>query len=168
MNLYTLTQHQRFIQNHLELSGFDAQTIIDTLDGESNTDALKEKRLGYIAIIKSKRAMAAAREKPYLDMGELIKADLDAANRLEAALFSSMQATNDIDLVGLEFEAHIKGKAAALVIKEGAVIPAEFMVTPEPSPPVARPDKDAIKKELAAGRVIDGCELGTNKKLVIK
>ena len=168
MNLYTLTQHQHILQHQLEAAGFDAQTIIDTLDGEDNTDALKEKRLAYVSIIKSKRALAAAREKPYLDMGELIKADLDAANRLEAALFASMLATDDADLIGLEFEAHIKGKAAALVIKEGAVIPDEFMVMPVPAPPVARPDKDAIKKALAAGRVIDGCELGMNKKLVIK
>ena len=89
------------------------------------------------------------------------------SDRLEAALFASMRATGDADLVGLEFEAHIKGKPVAVVINDASKIPAAFMRVPEPTPPKAVPDKTAIKAALQKGDAVDGCELGPDKKLVI-
>jgi hypothetical protein len=167
MNLYQLTTTQHALQLHLDAAGFDAQTIADTLDGEENTDALREKRLGYVAIIKAKRAIAAARNAAAASINELAEREAEAADRLETALFKSMQATGDSDLVGLEFEAHIKGKPAAVVINDPSKIPESFMRTPEPTPPKAVPDKTAIKAALQKGESVDGCELGPSKKLVI-
>ena len=167
MNIYTLTQAQVELQAKLEISGFDAQTIADTLDGEENTDALREKRLGYVAIIKAKRVMAEARQRAANDIMTLIERDSTDAFRLEAALFASMQATGDKDLIGLEFEAHIKGKPVAVVINDASKIPAQYMRLPEPKPPVPAPDKAAIKAALQKGEAVDGCALGTDKKLVI-
>jgi len=166
-NLYTLTAHQQAMQAHLEAAGFDEQTINDTLEGEENSLELQEKRLGYIAVIKMKRAIAVARNAAAASINELAEREIEAADRLEIALFRSMQATGDVDLVGLEFEAHIKGKAAAVVINDLSKVPAQYMRTPEPTPPKAAPDKAAIKAALQKGEFVDGCELGANKKLVI-
>ena len=58
MNLYRLTEAQHALHTRLELAGFDEQTIADSLEGDDNTDALREKRLGYVAIIKNKRALS--------------------------------------------------------------------------------------------------------------
>lgn len=149
----------------LEAAGFDAQTIADSLEAEG--DELKEKRLGYIAIIKTKRAHAAARNAAAAAISELAERETESADRLEAALFASMLATGDADLIGLEFEAHIKGKPAAVVITDLSKVPAAYMRTPEPKPPVPAPDKKAIAAALAAGEQVDGCELGPNKKLMI-
>jgi len=165
MNLYTLTAHQQAMQAHLEAAGFDEQTIADSLDAEG--DSLKEKRLGYVAVIKMKRAIAAARNAAAASINELAERETEAADRLESALFKSMQATGDADLVGLEFEAHIKGKAAAVVINDLSKIPSHYMRTPEPTPPKPAPDKAAIKAALQKGEVVEGCELGASKKLVI-
>ena len=165
MNLYTLTAQQKQMQATLEAAGFDDQTISDSLEAEG--DDLKEKRLGYVAVIKMKRASAAARNAAAASITELAERDTESADRLEAALFKSMQATGDADLVGLEFEAHIKGKPAAVVINDLSKIPASFMRTPEPAPPKAVPDKTAIKLALQKGEAVDGCELGPCKKLVI-
>lgn len=167
MNLYSLTTAQHAMQAHLEAAGFDDQTIADTLDGEENTDALHDKRLGYVAIIQAKRAMAEARKAASIAIIALMQRDEEAADRLEAALFASMQATGDMDLIGLEFEAHIKGKPVAVVISDASKVPALYMRTPETTPPKAEPDKAAIKKALLAGKMVDGCTLGTDKKLVI-
>jgi len=167
MNLYTLTAQQQQMQASLEQAGFDDQTITDTLEAEGNTDALREKRLGYVAIIKMKRAMATARATAAAAIAELAEREQEAADKLEAALMRSMLATGDSDVVGLEFEAHIKGKAAAVVITDATKIPAEFMRTPEPTPPKPAPDKKAIKAALDEGKQVEGCELGPNKKLVI-
>ena len=155
------------MQAQLESAGFDDQTIADTLEGEGNSLCLQEKRLGYVAIIKAKRAIAAARNAAAASINELAERETEAADRLEYALFKSMLATHDADLVGLEFEAHIKGKPAAVVINDPSKIPESFMRTPEPTPPKAVPDKMAIKAALQKGESVDGCELGPSKKLVI-
>ena len=86
---------------------------------------------------------------------------------MEAALMKSMLVTGDSDLVGLEFEAHIKGKPAAVVINDITKVPSSFMRMPEPKLPVPVPDKNAIKAALQKGEFVDGCELGSTKKLVI-
>ena len=165
MNLYTLTSAQHAMQAQLEAAGFDDATIADTLEAEG--DELKEKRLGYVAVIKMKRALAAARATAAESMRALCDLETERADRLEAALFASMQATHDTDLIGLEFEAHVRGKAAAVLINDLSKVPAAYMRTPEPVPPKAAPDKKAIGAALAAGEFVDGCALGPNKKLVI-
>ena len=165
MNIYTLTAHQQAIAHQLECAGFDGQTIADTLESEG--DDLKEKRLAYVAVIKMKRAMATARASAAMAINELAEREAEAADRLEAALFTSMRTTGNADLVGLEFEAHIKGKPVAVVINDASKIPAAFMRVPEPTPPKAVPDKTAIKAALQKGDAVDGCELGPDKKLVI-
>jgi len=165
MNIYQLTQAQHALQLHLEAAGFDDQTIADSLEAEG--DDLKEKRLGYVAVIKMKRAIAAARYAASASISELAERETEAADRMEAALMKSMLVTGDADLVGLEFEAHIKGKPAAVVIHDISKVPAQYMRTPEPKPPTPAPDKNAIKVALQKGEFVDGCELGGTKKLVI-
>jgi len=165
MNLYTLTAQQKQMQATLEAAGFDEQTIADSLEAEG--DDLKEKRLGYVAVIKMKRASAAARNAAAASITGLAERDAESADRMEDALFKSMQATGDVDLVGLQFEAHIKGKPVAVVITDASTIPAHFMRFSEPVTPKPAPDKAAIKAALLAGALVDGCELGSSKKLVI-
>jgi hypothetical protein len=170
MNIYTLTAAQKALQAKLEESGFDAQTIADTLDGEQNTEALKEKRLGYVAVIMQKRASATARKAAALAINELASADLLAADRLERALFESLLATGDTELVGVEFEARIKGKTAALEIVDEALVPIYYWTAQREEMKIipAAIDKMKIKEDLKLGRLADGVKLGINKKLEIK
>jgi len=86
MNLYQLTAEQQAMSKKLEFAGFDEQTIADTLEGEDNPEALKEKRLGYIAIIKMKRAMAVARSSATAAISELAERETEAADRLRRGL----------------------------------------------------------------------------------
>jgi len=167
MNLYQLTEAQQALQHRLEIAGFDDQTIADSLEGDDNTDALREKRLGYVAIIKNKRALANARAAAAADMAALADKEATDAERLENVLFESMLKTGDTELIGVEFEAKIKGKAASVIIKDATAIPAQYMRLPEPKPPVPAPDKKAIGEAMKRGEFVPGCEFGTNKKLVI-
>ncbi len=166
-NLYTLTAQQQAMAHRLELAGFDDATISDTLEGDDNTDALREKRLGYVAIIKQKRAMAEARQAAANSIFALIERDFDTADRMEAALMKSMNDTGDRHLVGLEFEAHIRGKTKKVLIKDESLVPAAYMRIPAFNVPAPVPDKAAIKAALIKGELVDGCTLGTDKKLVI-
>jgi Siphovirus Gp157 len=168
MNIYTLTAAQQALQAKLEASGFDAQTITDTIAGESNTEELKEKRLGYVAVIKQKIAIAAMRAQASKDMAELAKADSDSADRLQAALFASMQATGDTELIGAEFEARIKGKPAAVVIDNDQLIAPEYWTLETTKVVPATLDKIKIKEALKLGKDVEGAHLGTDKKLEIK
>ena len=168
MNLYQLTAAQHELIAKLEAADFDAQTITDTLEGEENSLQLQEKRLGYVAIIKQKQAYAAMRKAAAADIMALADKDSNAAQSLSDALFASMQATGDKDLIGVEFEAHIQGKPAAVVIADPALIPAMYWTTPEPKPPLPQVNKVLLGADLKAGKVIDGASLGINKKLVIR
>lgn len=167
MNIFQLTEAQHALHTRLELAGFDEQTIADSLESDDNTDALREKRLGYVAIIKNKRALAQARAAAAANMAALADKEEKDAERLEKILFESMIKTGDTELIGVEFEAKIKGKAASVIIKDASVIPAQYMRMPEPTPPKAVPDKKAIGEAMKRGEFVAGCELGTNKKLVI-
>jgi Siphovirus Gp157 len=167
MNLFQLTEAQQALQHRLELAGFGDQTIADSLECDDNTDALREKRLAYVAIIKNKRALANARAVAAADMAALADKEAADADRLENVLFESMLKTGDTELISVEFEAKIKGKAASVIIKDAAAIPAQYMRLPEPKPPVPAPDKKAIGEAMKRGEFVAGCELGTNKKLVI-
>lgn len=168
MNIYTLTVNQQALIAKLEQAGFDDETISDTLEGEGNSLELQEKRLGYVAIIKQKKAIVAMRQAAYKDIDALAKADELVIERLEAVLFKSMMDTGDKDLIGVEFEAHIQGKAAAVEILDPALVPREFWVTPEPKPPVAAISKTLIGVALKEGKAVAGAMFGINKKLVIK
>ena len=166
MNLYQLTSAQHALQAHLEAAGFDDQTIQDTMEAEG--DELLEKRLGYIAIIKSKRALAEARAHAANDMAALAEAEAKDAGRLEAALLASMSATGDSQLVGLQFEAKIRKNPPAGEVLDTAALPLNYWRTPEPRPPVAAPDKALIKADLQAGKEVPGAKLTQSLKLVIK
>jgi predicted hydrolase (HD superfamily) len=168
MNIYQLTVNQQALQASLENSGFDEQTIFDTLDGEENTELLREKRLGYVAIIKQKKAQATMRIQAAKDIDALAELDELSAERMEAALFKSMLLTGDIDLIGLEFEAHIKGKTAAVEILDEKLIDAKYWATPEQKPPEKKIRKTLIAADLKAGIAVAGAMFGSDKKLVIK
>jgi hypothetical protein len=168
MNIYTLTVAQQALQAKLEDCGFDAQTITDTLEGEDNTEALKEKRLGYVAVIKQHEALYKMRSEAAKTMAETAKQYEESAERLKAALFISMLATGDTELVGIEFEARIKGKPAAVVIDDEDLLSAEYW-TPESTKVVpAAIDKMKVKEALKAGKEVEGAHLGIDKKLEIK
>jgi Siphovirus Gp157 len=167
-NLYILTANQHELIAKLEAADFDAQTITDTLEGEENSLQLQEKRLGYVAIIKQKQALAAMRKAAAADIMALADKDANAAQSLSDALFASMQATGDKDLIGVEFEAHIQGKPAAVVIADPTLIPAEYWYVPEPKVYDRAVNKTQLSADLKAGKVIAGASLGINKKLVIK
>jgi hypothetical protein len=170
MNIYTLTAAQQALQAKLEESGFDAQTIQDTLEGEQGVEMLKEKRLSYVAVIMQKRASATARKTAALAINELASADIVAAERLEKALFASMLATDEKELIGVEFEARIKGKTAALEIIDEALVPIFYWTAQREEVKIipAAIDKMKIKEDLKLGRLVDGVKLGINKKLEIK
>ena len=165
-SLYQLTAAQRAMQAQLENAGFDDQTISDTLEAEG--DDLLEKRLGYIAIIKSKRAFAEARATAANDMAALAEAEASAANRLESALLASMSATGDSQLIGLQFEAKIRKNPPAVEIADAAHIPKTYWRTPAYTVPDDQPDKAAIKLALQSGTDVPGARLVQGLKLVIK
>ena len=91
MNLYQLTTAQHDLIAKLEAADFDSQTIADTLEGEENSVLLQEKRLGYIAIIKQKQALAAMRKAAAADILALADKDASAPLHKEVNLSSHIR-----------------------------------------------------------------------------
>lgn len=127
-----------------------------------------EKRLGYLAIIKSKRAFAEARAQAANDMAALAESEAKDASRLESALLASMQATGDSQLIGLQFEAKIRKNPPSVEVLDTAALPSAYWRTPEIKPPAASPDKALIKQALQAGLDVPGAKLTQGIKLVIR
>ena len=168
MNIFMLIGLQIALQARLEAQGFDEQTIADTLEGELNTDDLLEKRLGYIAIIKQKRAFGELRAKAANDMATLAEIEVRDAVRMEKALMASMTATGDTNIIGLQFEAHIRKNPPAVDITDLLSLPKKYWFTPEPKPTISTPDKNAIKNAIKAGIDVIGARLIQTTRLEVK
>jgi hypothetical protein len=79
-----------------------------------------------------------------------------------------MLATGTTVLIGVDFEARIKGKPAAVVIDDDGLLGAEYW-TAETTKVVPKAiDKMKIKEALKLGKTVEGAHLGIDKKLEIK
>jgi len=105
---------------------------------------------------------SAKREKE-----RLAKREAWAARQLERLtdyVVATMTASNLAKLEGETSTFALRKNPASIVIEAGATMPHEFMAYPDAPPP--RPDKDAIKRALKAGRSIAGASLVATNRLV--
>jgi Siphovirus Gp157 len=168
MNIYTLTAAQQALQAKLEASGFDAQTITDTLESESNTEALKEKRFAYLAMYHINNDLSESCERAENRHKERKLYYAELRDKFAKEIFASMLKTKDTELIGAEFEARIKGKPAAVVIDNDQLIAPEYWTLETTKIVPATLDKIKIKEALKLGNAVEGAHLGTDKKLEIK
>lgn len=91
------------------------------------------------------------------------------AERLKQYLRDNMKRTGILDISCPEFSAKLLVERDTLVVIENeAQIPIGYMRTPEPTPPVAKPDKKLIGDELKRGGDVPGARLNKSDRLVLK
>ena len=66
------------------------------------------------------------------------------------------------------FTFSVRKNPPAVEVLDPAALPLSFWRTPEPKPPVAAPDKAAIKTALQAGEEVPGARMVQGLKLVIR
>lgn len=163
-SLYELTSERLALQNTLQSLDMDAQTIEDTLEGDSQALQVKIENYGYVIRNMESFAEAIKAEEDRLSKRRRIQ-----ENRVEQIknwLKLNMEACGIQKIECPAFTIAVQNNPASVVIDTEYLIPAEYMCQPEPPPPA--PNKAAIKDAIKSGIEVPGAHLSQSTRIVIK
>ena len=166
LSLYEIASQYRHITDVLMDAGCDEQTLTDTMEGEAWP--LEQKAQNYGFVIRNLEATAASIKEAEKQMAERRKSFEKRAAALTERLKTGMEIAGVSKLETPFFALSIRNNPPSVDVWDEKQIPAEFMRTPEPVPPVAVPDKAAIKAAIQEGFDIPGAQLARGTRLEIK
>ena len=167
LTLFQIASEYRAITDVLMDAGVDEQTLTDTLEGEAWPLELKAQNYGFV--IRNLESTAASIKEAEKQMADRRKAIEKRAAALIERLKTGLEIAGVQKLDCPHFALTIKKNPPSVDVWDERQIPAEFMRTPEPPPPpVAVPDKAAIKEAIKAGRDVPGAQMAQGTRLEIK
>jgi hypothetical protein len=166
--LYVIANQYLELAAKLDSLDLDTQTIVDTIDASGIEDEFSLKAQGILHI-----ASEAEKYTPMIDM------EIERLQALKAGRAKLAQGLRDYLLDNMErsgiqkitcplFSLSIRHNPPSVEVLDRAALPLSYWRTPEPRPPVAAPDKAAIKAALQSGVDVPGAKLTQSLKLVIK
>lgn len=164
MKLYEAVSEYRQQLDALAELDLDADTLRDTLEGMQGD--VEQKLRAVIAYSLELDILASGAAEAAKRMTERAKGLEKRVEWLRGYALQAMQATGLGEVATDEFAAKIAKKPASVQITDAALIPPQYMRTPEPPPPA--PDKKAIAEVLKSGAAVPGCELLQGYRLAIK
>ena len=162
--LYELVNYRHELELLSDSGEIPPERIADTL--EALEGDIKEKAVAVAAFTRNLDANAdAVREaaKQMLSRADRIE---KRAENIRAYLLFQMQAASISKIECPWFTLAVRKNPPSVVVDDEALIPPEFIV--QPPPPSARPDKDAIKRDLRAGTEVPGAHLFAAERLEIR
>jgi len=165
--LYVIANQYLALAEKLADGDFDAQTIADTIEASGITDELAVKAQGIEFVARGAEAHNLAIDAEIARLQALKAHRSKVAAGLRAYLLDNMQRAGIERIDCPLFTVSIKKNPPAVDIYDILSLPAQFMVTPEPKPPVAAPDKAAIKKAINAGEDVPGAKLVQGVRLAV-
>ena len=158
MNLYEMTTNAMALYELLTSGEIDEQTFNDTLEAMGTEEKLES----YCKVIRQLEADsdALAYEKARIEKKK--KTVDNSIKRMKDAVIRFVKASGTNKASAGTFTVAISTSKATKIIDESKV-PVRFLVEQAP-----KLDVDAIRKELLAGEVIEGCELQINEGVRIK
>ena len=166
VSLYTLAaQYQQDFMRLADLD-LDSETVADTLDGMDGELEVKAANVAMFlrGLDATEAGMAAARDEMEARRVSVGK----RAAAMRAYLLSAMTLTGILKVESPCIKITVQNNPVSVDIFELGLLPAFYMRTPEPKPPVAAPDKAFIKAALENGEDVPGSRLVRSQKLVIK
>ncbi len=160
--LYQLVTQYRELQA-LDLEEIDEQTLADTLQGLGGEITEKATNVAYFT--RNLETFADTIDDAAKAMQERAARFRRKAQGIRAYLLNQMQGCGITKIQAPEFTISIRKNPVAVQIALDAVIPPQYMVTPDPPPP--RADKKKLKDAIEAGEVIDGVHLEHGVRLFI-
>lgn len=167
-SLYRLTDGYLALAELLADGDFDISCIADTIESTGITDEIAVKAQGCEFIARGAlahngaidaeiarlQALKTRREKVAQGMRDYIKTCMEhaAIEKIDCPLFSIS----------------IRKNPPAVDITDMLSLPAEYWTTPEPKPPVAAPDKAAIKDAIKSGVDVIGARLTQTTRLEVR
>jgi len=164
LTLYEIAAEYRQMVEALMATDNDAQTIADTIEGESYPLEVKAQNVAYA--IKTLQANAEAIKGAEEAMAARRKAMENRAVNIREYLLQCMAVAGIQKIECPHFVIKIAANPPSVVIDDERQIPAEFIKTPEPPPP--QPDKKAIGEALKSGVEIPGARLVRGKRVDIR
>lgn len=166
-SLFNLTGQYLALAHQLADADFDAATIADTIDASGIVDdiAVKVQNIEFVA-------RGAEAHTPAID-AEIARLQALKAHRVKVAQGLRDYIKSNMLTLGIEriecqlFQISIRNNPPAVDIFDPLSLPAQYMVTPEPKPPVAAPDKKAIAKDIKEGLDVPGARLTQSSRLHI-
>lgn len=161
--LYKLVEQFKDLEKLGESDDLPIEVIRDTLEGLEGDIQTKTKQVAFVIRNLEASASAIKAEATAMKMrGERVQTRADS---LKQYVLFSLQAVGHKKFEYPEFTVSVRDNPEAVVINEGTVLDANYMVQPEPPPP--RPDKDKLKLALKAGEEIRGVWLQRGQHLRI-
>ena len=166
--LYVIANQYLELAEKLSSYDLDAQTIQDTIEGSGITDELSVKAQGIEFV-----ARESEKYNPLIDMEIERLQELKATrSRVSAGLrkylLDNMIRTGISKISCPLFAISIQNNPPSTDVFDPLSLPTIYMRLPELKPPVAAPDKTAIKAALLAGIGVPGAKLVQSQRLVIK
>jgi hypothetical protein len=165
--LYELTNNYLALAEKLADGDFDAQTIADTIEASGITDELATKAQGIEYVARGAEAHNAAIDAEIARLQALKAQRMRVAAGLRKYLLENMQRAGIERIDCPLFSISIRKNPPAVEIFDAPSIPAEYMVMPEPKPPVPAPDKKAIAADIKAGKDVPGARLTQSMRLAV-
>ena len=165
-HLYELTGERLALMNKLDSMDFDAETIADTLEGESGELQLKIESYGYV--IRNRYALVESMDAEIERMQKRADAERKRVKAIEDWLLQNMVACKISKIECAAFTIAVQNNPPSVVVNDESLIPAELWKTPEPKPPVPAPDKRRILEALKHGDIVPGCSMEQKQRLVMK
>lgn len=162
--LFELAAEYQNAAEQLEESGFDAQTIADTLEGLSGD--LEQKAINIAKMIRNLEAEEDAIRKAIDDMVKRANATEARAQGLREYLKIGLQQSGVRKISCPWFVISLRQNNPYVVVDAADLIPDHMMVFPDPPPP--RPDKRAICEALKSGERIAGAHLERGMRVEIR
>lgn len=164
MKLYELVGQYRALE-HLETTDdIPAEVIQDTLEGL--TGQLQEKATNVALFIRNLDATADAIDDAAAKMKDRAGVLRRRAESLKEYLLFNMQSSGITKIDSPYFTLSVRTNPPSVVIDNEAEIPEEYKVQPPPPPP--RIDKQAIARDIKAGKEVPGCHTEQRQRLEVK
>lgn len=165
--LFVLSNQYLALAEKLADGDFDAQTVADTIEASGITDEIAVKAQGIEYVARGAEAHNAAIDSEIARLQALKVQRAKVAAGLRGYLLNNMQRMGIERIDCPMFSISIRKNPPSVDIFDPLSLPAEYMVTPEPKPPVATPDKKAIAAAIKEGKEIPGAKLIQGVRLQI-
>ena len=166
--LYVLTNQYLELAEKLADGDFDAQTIADTIEASGISDELAVKAQGIEFVARGAEAHHAAIDAEIARLTALKAHRQKVADGLRSYLKDNMERAGIEKIECPLFKLTIKKNPPSVEVIDSLSLPPEYWRTPEPKPPVAAPDKAAIKAALQDGKDVPGARLNQGTRLEVK
>jgi Siphovirus Gp157 len=166
--LFKISNKYLQLADKLAEGDFDVATIADTIEASGLVDDFTDKAQALEFVARGATAHHAAIDAE-IDRLIALKQKREAvAAGVRKYLLTEMQRTGISKITCPLFSIGIANNPPSTEIYDSLSLPSVYMRLPEPKPPVAFPDKAAIKAVLLAGVEVPGARLVHSQRLTVK